>query len=147
MRRLLPLALLVTFASGCGWTSFLFGGHATSSVHEAKTIRVYPTAPQHEVPRWVKVERLPQKAIRGAVLFGSSGCIACHTYAGSGNANLGAPDLTAIGSRRLGVRFQIEHLKCPSCVTPGSPMPPFASLGRKRLHELAMFLEASKGIR
>jgi len=81
------------------------------------------------------------------VLFESSGCIACHTYAASGNANLGAPDLTAIGRRHLGVRFQIKHLRDPLAVTPGSPMPPFASLGRKRLRELAMFLEASKGIR
>jgi hypothetical protein len=46
--------------------------------------------------------------------------------------------------RRL---FQIKHLNCPSCVNPGSPMSPFAALGRKRLHELAIFLEASKGIR
>ena len=116
-------------------------------MHKTRTIRVYPTAPKHEVPRWVEVERLPPKAIRGAVLFESSGCIACHTYAGSGNANLGAPDLTAIGNRHLGVRFQIKHLRDPLAVTPGSPMPPFASLGRKRLRELAVFLEASKGIR
>jgi mono/diheme cytochrome c family protein len=147
MRRLLAFALLVPLVAGCGWTSFFLGGHATSSVHKVKTIRVYPTAPRQEVPRWVEVERLPQKAIRGAVLFESSGCIACHTYAGSGNANLGAPDLTAIGTRHLGIRFQIRHLRCPSCVNPGSPMPPFKSLGGKRLHEVAVFLEASKGIR
>ena len=59
--------------------------------------------------------------------------------------NLGAPDLTAIGSRNLGIHFQIKHLKCPSCVNPGSPMPPFASLGDERLRQLAIFLEASKG--
>jgi hypothetical protein len=32
-------------------------------------------------------------------------------------------------------------------VNPGSPMPPFASLGDERLHQLAVFLEASKGKR
>jgi hypothetical protein len=79
--------------------------------------------------------------------FQSSGCIACHTYAGSGTENLGAPDLTAIGARHLGMRFEISHLKCPACVNPGSPMPTFRSLGKKRLRELAVFLEASKGIR
>ena len=52
---------------------------------------------------------------------------------------------SAIGRRHLGIRFQIAHLKCPSCVNQDSPMPPFASLGKRRLHELAVFLEASKG--
>jgi len=66
---------------------------------------------------------------------------------GSGGAQLGAPDLTAIGARHLGVDFQIRHLKCPSCVNAGSPMPKFDSLGDARLRQLAIFLEASKGKR
>ena len=98
-----------------------------------------------DVPAWVKAESLPPAAIPGAKLFAVSGCTACHTYNGSGSSNLGAPDLTAIGARKLGIQFQINHLKCPSCVNPGSPMPKFASLGEKRLHQLAVFLEASKG--
>lgn len=150
MRRLLLLALLVPLAAGCGWASAFFGGHATgqgSSVQiQVTTSPVYPSAP-NPVPRWIRVEHLPQKAFPGAELFDSTGCIACHTYAGVGSSNLNAPPLTAIGRRHLGIRFQVAHLKCPSCVTPGSPMPSFTSLGRKRLHELAIFLEASKGIR
>ena len=98
-----------------------------------------------DVPSWVKAENLPAAAIPGAKLFAVSGCTACHTYSGSGGAALGAPDLTAIGSRGLGVDFQIKHLKDPSSVTPGSPMPKFASLGDARLRQLAIFLEASKG--
>jgi mono/diheme cytochrome c family protein len=98
-----------------------------------------------DVPHWVKDEHLPPAAVPGAKLFAVSGCTACHTYNGSGSSNLGAPDLTAIGSRHLGIQFQINHLKCPSCVNPGSPMPKFASLGEKRLRQLAIFLEASKG--
>jgi mono/diheme cytochrome c family protein len=74
-------------------------------------------------------------------------CTVCHTYAGTGHMNLGAPDLTAIGSRDLGIRFQVDHLRCPACVNPGSPMPAFRSLGNARLHQLAVFLEDSKGIR
>lgn len=62
------------------------------------------------------------------------GCTACHMYDGAGSSNLRAPDLTAIGRRRLGIRFRVDHLKCPACANPGSP-------------ELAIFLEASKGIR
>ena len=83
----------------------------------------------------------------GAKLFAVAGCTACHTYLGTGSSNLGAPDLTAIGTRNLGIDFQINHLKCPSCVNPGSPMPKFASLGDERLRQLAVFLEASKGKR
>ena len=108
-----------------------------------------PVAPNPSVspiPRWIKVEHLPKKAIPGALEFFYSGCTACHTYAGFGSMNLNAPALTAIGRRHLGIRVQIAHLKCPSCVNPGSPMPSFASLGKQRLRQLAVFLEASKGI-
>ena len=98
-----------------------------------------------DVPNWVKAEHLPANALPGAHLFATAGCTACHTYNGSGGSNLGAPDLTDIGSRNLGLQFQISHLKCPSCVNPGSQMPPFASLGDDRLRQLAIFLEASKG--
>jgi menaquinol-cytochrome c reductase cytochrome b/c subunit len=99
----------------------------------------------NDVPAWIKAEKLPAAAVPGAKLFAVSGCTACHTYNGTGSSNLGAPDLTAIGTRNLGITFQINHLKCPSCVNPGSPMPKFASLGDARLHQLAVFLEASKG--
>jgi menaquinol-cytochrome c reductase cytochrome b/c subunit len=98
-----------------------------------------------DVPHWISVEKLPPAAVPGAKLFAVAGCTACHTYLGTGSSNLGAPDLTNIGTRNLGIAFQIRHLQCPSCVNPGSPMPKFASLGTKRLHDLAVFLEASKG--
>jgi len=98
-----------------------------------------------DVPHWIKAQNLPPAAVPGAKLFAVAGCTACHTYLGTGSSNLGAPDLTNIGTRGLGIDFQVRHLKCPSCVTPGSPMPKFASLGDKRLHDLAVFLEASKG--
>jgi menaquinol-cytochrome c reductase cytochrome b/c subunit len=100
-----------------------------------------------DVPHWVKTEKLPPAAVPGAKLFAVAGCTACHTYLGAGGSQLGAPDLTDIGTRHLGIDFQIRHLKCPSCVNPGSPMPKFASLGEKTLHQLAVFLEASKGPR
>jgi menaquinol-cytochrome c reductase cytochrome b/c subunit len=98
-----------------------------------------------DVPNWVQHEALPQKAVPGAKLFATAGCTACHTYLGVGSSNLGAPDLTSIGTRGLGVDFQVRHLRCPSCVNPGSPMPKFESLGDRRLRQLAIFLEASKG--
>jgi menaquinol-cytochrome c reductase cytochrome b/c subunit len=100
-----------------------------------------------DVPHWISAEKLPPAAATGAKLFAVAGCTACHTYLGTGSSNLGAPDLTTIGTRNLGIAFQIRHLQCPSCVNPGSAMPKFASLGAKRLHDLAVFLEASKGKR
>jgi menaquinol-cytochrome c reductase cytochrome b/c subunit len=100
-----------------------------------------------DVPHWISAEKLPANAQPGASLFAAAGCTACHTYLGTGSSNLAAPDLTSIGTRNLGIDFQVRHLKCPSCVNPGSPMPKFESLGDKRLHDLAVFLEASKGKR
>lgn len=97
------------------------------------------------IPTWIKDEQLPKNAVPGVNLFARAGCTACHTYDGVGGALLGAPDLTDIASRHLGIATQIKHLNDPSSVTPGSPMPSFSSLGQQRLRELAIFLEASKG--
>jgi quinol---cytochrome c reductase cytochrome c subunit, bacillus type len=100
-----------------------------------------------KVPGWAQKEGFAndRTAVAGARLFAVVGCANCHTYNGDGNSNLGAPDLTAEGSKRKGTAFQIAHLKCPSCVKVGSPMPSFASQGAKNLRELATFLEASRG--
>jgi menaquinol-cytochrome c reductase cytochrome b/c subunit len=99
------------------------------------------------VNTWAKNEGYHnnQDAIKGARLFAVSGCLNCHVYNGDGGQNLGAPELTAEGAKNKGQQFQIDHLKCPACVNPGSPMPSFAGLGEDRLKLLATFLEASKG--
>ncbi|HWE81971.1 MAG TPA: hypothetical protein VG265_09995 [Gaiellaceae bacterium] len=100
-----------------------------------------------QVPKWAKSEGYStnKEALKGARLFASVGCANCHTYNGSGSSNLGAPDLTDEGAKGKGISFQIAHLKCPSCVNAGSPMPSFASQGTANLTALATFLEASKG--
>jgi mono/diheme cytochrome c family protein len=99
------------------------------------------------IPSWAKQQGFQdnKEALAGAHLFAKSGCTNCHTYLGSGGSNLGAPDLSAEGAKGKGIDFQVNHLKCPSCVNPGSPMPPFAALGEDNLRKLAAFLEASKG--
>ena len=99
------------------------------------------------VPTWAKKEGYSgnQEALAGAKIFATVGCMNCHTYNGAGSSNLGAPDLTAEGAKKKGVKFQIDHIKCPSCVNPGSAMQPFPDLGEDNLHHLAVFLEASKG--
>src|SRR5437016_9693228 len=54
------------------------------------------------VPKWSKKEGFAgnAQAVAGAKLFAVSGCTACHTYLGTGSSNLGAPDLTNIGSKK-----------------------------------------------
>jgi len=99
------------------------------------------------VPHWVKKEKLPPDAIPGAKLFATSGCLLCHRYLHSGASQLGGPNLSAEGSKHKGMRFQIAHLKCPSCMKKGSPMPHFGAFGASNLRRLAIFLEASKGAR
>jgi menaquinol-cytochrome c reductase cytochrome b/c subunit len=99
------------------------------------------------IPNWARQQGFVgnKQALAGADLFAESGCVACHTYLGTGSSNLGAPDLSDEGAKNKGIQFQIDHLECPSCATPGSPMPPFAELGDDNLRKLAIFLEASKG--
>lgn len=130
MRGLLVLGLLVALVAACGQSS-----------SAPPTVSTLPSS----VPRWIQLERLPKRAVPGAMVFATSGCTACHIYAGSGNSNLGAPDLTAIGQRKYGIRFLVRQLQCPSCIRSDSAMPAFRSLGDGRLHELAVFLDASKG--
>jgi cytochrome c553 len=99
------------------------------------------------VPQWAQKQGYAGNADAeaGAKLFSQSGCLTCHVYTGAGSANLGAPELTAEGTKSRGVDWQIRHLECPSCVNAGSPMPAFKTLGADNLKKLAAFLEASKG--
>jgi hypothetical protein len=97
------------------------------------------------VPQWVQQQGLSQTGEAGADIFARAGCMNCHTYLGAGSSNLGAPDLTQEGDKGKGKQFQIDHLKCPSCVTPGSPMPAFADFTNEQYDQLATFLEESKG--
>jgi cytochrome c553 len=97
------------------------------------------------VPEWVKAQGLSAKGAQGARIFALAGCTGCHTYMGAGSTNLGAPDLTAEGAKGRGIEFQIAHLKCPSCVNPGSPMPKFDKFTNEQYQQLATFLEESKG--
>ena len=91
------------------------------------------------MPYWAKTQGFENNplAVKGAKLFATTGCLNCHTYLGSGNHNLGAPDLSAEGAKNKGIFFQIAHLTCPSCVNKGSPMPSFASQGKENLTALA----------
>jgi len=128
------LLSLLLFVGGCS--------HRVGNAKEALASEVVA-----DVPAWMRTEALPASVRSGAIVFATAGCTACHTYLGDGSANLQAPDLTAEGLRHRGLAWQVEHLRCPSCVVAGSPMPSFRTLGRRRLHRLAVFLESSNGRR
>jgi quinol---cytochrome c reductase cytochrome c subunit, bacillus type len=132
-----PVAVVITILTVIALGTLTYKG---ATAKEALASEV-----ESAIPGWVKKNNLPPAAVPGARLFAQSGCLTCHTYLGTGSSNLGAPDLSAEGAKNKGVQFQVEHLKCPSCVTPGSPMPSFASLGDQNLRQIAVFLEASKG--
>jgi menaquinol-cytochrome c reductase cytochrome b/c subunit len=97
------------------------------------------------VSEWVDRQGLDDQARAGATLFAESGCMNCHTYLNAGSSNLGAPDLTDEGTKGRGIEWQIAHLKCPDCETPGSQMPRFTQFTDEQYAQLAQFLEQSKG--
>jgi ubiquinol-cytochrome c reductase cytochrome b subunit/menaquinol-cytochrome c reductase cytochrome b/c subunit len=132
-----PVAVVITILTVIAMGTLTYKGATARESLASETIAA--------VPNWVKRQNLPPNALPGAKLFAVSGCLTCHTYLGTGSSNLGAPDLSKEGSKGRGIQFQINHLKCPSCVNPGSPMPPFASLGEDNIRKIAIFLEASKG--
>jgi menaquinol-cytochrome c reductase cytochrome b/c subunit len=132
-----PVAVVITILTVISMGVLTYKGATARESLASETVAA--------VPKWVKQQNLPANAVPGAKLFAESGCLTCHTYLGTGSSNLGAPNLSAEGAKGRGIDYQIRHLKCPSCVNPGSPMPPFASLGDANLRKIAIFLEASKG--
>jgi mono/diheme cytochrome c family protein len=98
------------------------------------------------VPTWAKRQAFASNAnaVAGAKVFATSGCTACHTYLGTGSANLGAPDLSGEGTKGKGVQGLASYIADPSKF--GNPvMPKFGSLGDEKLRQLGEFLNASKG--
>jgi menaquinol-cytochrome c reductase cytochrome b/c subunit len=95
------------------------------------------------VPEWTEEQGLSEPAVAGAEIFAVAGCLNCHTYLGAGASALGAPDLSEEGAKGRGEQWQIDHLRCPSCVTPGSAMPAFDDFNDEQYQQLAAFLEES----
>src|ERR671933_393868 len=98
------------------------------------------------VPKWAQREGFANNkdAVAGANAFATSGCTACHTYLGTGGGNLGAPPLDAEGTKGKGVQGLQSYIADPSKFG-NTVMPKFSSLGDKTLHQIAVFLDASKG--
>ena len=68
------------------------------------------------MPTWAKEQGFENNkaAIAGATLFAESGCLNCHTYLGSGSSNLGAPDLSAIGTNGKTAEQFAKYVANPS---------------------------------
>src|SRR3954471_25003258 len=98
------------------------------------------------VPTWAQRQGFANdaQAIAGAKVFASSGCTACHTYLGTGSSNQGAPDLSAEGTKGRNKQFFAQYVADPSKFG-NNVMPKFGSLGEQKLHQLGVFLSASKG--
>jgi mono/diheme cytochrome c family protein len=87
----------------------------------------------------IEEQGLPQDVRPGLELFLAT-CAGCHTYAGEGVSNLGAPDLTTIGATGR----TIDAFMAIMAEGPGA-MPSFAGLPEESRRSIAEFLEASKG--
>jgi hypothetical protein len=83
---------------------------------------------------------VPEDVAPGANVFARAGCLGCHTYDSEGRQNLGAPDLTAIGSSERGAEGFAAFLR-----NPPMPHPGFESLGDRQLAAVGEFLHASRG--
>jgi mono/diheme cytochrome c family protein len=98
------------------------------------------------VPDWAEKQGFAanEVAVAGAELFAQS-CTTCHTYLGAGSSNQGAPDLSAIGASGQGVDFFERYVSDPSQFG-NTIMPIFGEqLSKEQIHQIAVFLDASKG--
>jgi menaquinol-cytochrome c reductase cytochrome b/c subunit len=86
-----------------------------------------------------------EKAEAGAKLFAQSGCLNCHTYAGYGNRNLGAPDLTDVATRTDKTAEQFKAYVSNPAAFGNNVMISYSYLGDENLNNLSAFLAASTG--
>jgi cytochrome c2 len=128
--------------------SFLVGRPFTAPAAGAGPVKALPAPPPlvtvgpAKIARWVKLERLRGRAVKGAALFAKAGCLSCHTYLGSGVRRRGAPDLSASGRTGKSVASLARYVAVGSAL-----MPSFADLGSTAVGDLAAFLAASRGPR
>jgi menaquinol-cytochrome c reductase cytochrome b/c subunit len=97
-----------------------------------------------EVETWQQEQGLSEEGVQGATLFAQSGCMSCHTYLGSGSANLGAPDLSEVGADGRSPEEFAAYVANPAEFG-NTVMPMYASLGEENLMLLGTFLSESQG--
>jgi len=137
-RVLLGSVLLALFAAGAsGYTGYLGGKMVFGGRN-----RVAPVADSEKiVPPPVQTLKLDPKLIAaGEKLFMSEdqNCLACHKMGDQGGKK--APDLTKAGLLHGDIQWQIDHLKDPEKLVPGSTMPAYDDLTEAELKALAVYL-------
>jgi mono/diheme cytochrome c family protein len=133
---------LVSYLIGKPWTSPAGGGLKLPARPVAACTA--DATCRRTVAGWVKAEKLPLSALRGAKIVAVSGCLSCHRYAGGGTRSGSAPDLTSIGRQGLSVGGLVTRLRTPRS---GSVMPSYRAYGDANLRLIAAFLRASRGTR
>jgi cytochrome c553 len=113
--------------------------------YKGATAESTTTATPATIDKVMRTNNLPQTVRPGVELFFESGCTGCHTYAGEGGSNLGAPDLTNIGSQQGKDAAYFKRYVANPRQFGNQVMPVFQSLGDQNLQKLADFLAASKG--
>jgi menaquinol-cytochrome c reductase cytochrome b/c subunit len=96
------------------------------------------------VDEWAQTQNLSQEGREGAEIFAQVGCLQCHIYLGSGSANVGAPELSDIGSSGRDAEYFADYVANPAEFG-NTVMPPFENLGEENLRKVGVFLEESKG--
>jgi ubiquinol-cytochrome c reductase cytochrome b subunit/menaquinol-cytochrome c reductase cytochrome b/c subunit len=79
--------------------------------------------------------------IAGADLFGTVGCLNCHTYGSSGAPGPG-PNISHVADLGRSVDYWKQWIKNSKSIKPGSQMPPFPTLTDEELTALGTFLNA-----
>ena len=109
-----------------------------------------------KVQQWLAQQQQPARAPaeplaeRGAKLFLSTGCGACHTVRGTAATGVVGPDLTHVGSRRtLAAGALPNHpdayhrwVAKPAALKPLATMPAFGALADEELRALSRYLES-----
>jgi ubiquinol-cytochrome c reductase cytochrome b subunit len=93
-------------------------------------------------PSATRVTLDPVLVKKGRMLFVQNGCSGCHKVGGQGGAV--GPPLDGEGTRHPDLNWQIQHLKDPPAMTPGSTMPAFKQLSDSDLRALTMYLLSLK---
>ena len=144
-RRLLrrPVAIVTTIIVVLAMGTLTYKGATAEEALGAELVEA--------VPEWAEAQGFEddETAVAGAQLFAETGCAQCHVYLGVGSANLGAPELSAIGAGDRGIDYFKDYVANPQQF--GNPvMPKYGeefggALDDQQLTEIATFLDASKG--
>jgi hypothetical protein len=120
--------------------------------YKGATVREFLAGESEQVWQgWQKSNNLPDSVHDGGIIVAEAGCLNCHVYAGSGSANVGAPELTAIGAQSGKDAAYFARYVANPREFGNQIMPVFSKkivgtgLSDEQLQQVGEFLAASKG--